>query len=119
MRRMGSRLRVAVGRPGRRACRRPSPQPCGCLPGRWTGLRWCLWPGSFLHQSWVQATRKWVRVSVGILLLTMQDNTGRLVFMASNLPDPEPGYYEGKFDGQIYEVRVSKAGKWYAMRMGR
>lgn len=39
--------------------------------------------------------------------------------MASNLPDPAPGFYEGKFDGLIYEVRLTKAGTWYAMRLYR
>lgn len=39
--------------------------------------------------------------------------------MACNLPDPKPGYYEGKFDGRIYEVRTTKAGTWYAVLLYR
>lgn len=49
----------------------------------------------------------------------MVDNGGTVTDMACNLPDPAPGFYEGKFDGKIYEVRLSKAGKWYAMLLYR
>lgn len=49
----------------------------------------------------------------------MLDNGGTVTDMASNLPPPAPGFYEGKFDGLIYEVREGKAGTWYAMLLYR